>query len=128
MKIKGRQIFLCVQYGYRYIRFLSLPATRRQSLVSCWISSGSHCDILMSLSQNPIWCQVHKLLKNLILKLMKKIMKLFLVCENHISLFDRIIIKNRFFKSSMIYFVLVPFLVFQQNTAILGRIGGGGVR
>ena len=32
------------------------------------------------------------------------------VCENHISLFDRIIIKNRVFKSSMIYFVLVPFL------------------
>lgn len=50
------------------------------------------------------------------------------VCENHISLFDRIIIKNRVFKSSMIYFVLVPFLVFQQNTAILGRVGEGGVR
>ena len=52
------------------------------------------------------------------------------VCKNHydISLFDRIIIKKRVFKSSMIYFVLVPFLVFQQNTAILGRIGEGGVR
>ena len=50
------------------------------------------------------------------------------VCENHISLFDRIIKKNRVFESSMIYFVLVRFLVFQPNTATLGRIGEGGVR